>query len=84
MHISSLRQPGYPFYFWTRGFASPDYSGFARSENVVSTILATNVLLPNFPKKKQHFFYLVKCHPILTIFRASLTVPFALLIELIY
>jgi hypothetical protein len=31
MHIPSLRQPGDPD-FRTRGFASPDHSGFALSE----------------------------------------------------
>jgi len=60
MHISSLRQPGYPFYFWTRGFASPDYSGFARSENVVSTIIATEVLFTKLPQKKATLFLLSK------------------------
>ena len=32
MHNSSLRQPGDPAKYRTRGFASPDCSGFARSE----------------------------------------------------
>jgi len=51
MHISSLRQPGYPFYFWTRGFASPDYSGFARSENVYKLRLIEQHLALHFEQK---------------------------------
>jgi hypothetical protein len=35
MHNSSLRQPGYPEPIRTRGFASPDCSGFALSETYV-------------------------------------------------
>jgi hypothetical protein len=45
---SSLRQPGYPF-CRTRGFASPDYSGFALSENLFFSYIKR-------PNKKQQFF----------------------------
>jgi hypothetical protein len=48
MHISSLRQPGYPV-IRTRGFASPDFSGFARSEFVFLFFIKC-------PKEKQHLF----------------------------
>ena len=40
----------------TRGFASPDYSGFARSENVFSLIKSTVFLLSNAPKNSNVFF----------------------------
>ena len=42
MRFPSLRQPGDPE-FRTRGFASPDYSGFALSENL--SLVAANVEL---------------------------------------
>jgi len=55
MRISSLRQPGHPL-VRIRGFASPDYSGFARSENVDSVCFESMWLFYQMPQRIATFF----------------------------
>jgi hypothetical protein len=45
--------------FRTRGFASPDCSGFARSENVIFVAyIEVESYLPNIQGKSNNFFWL--------------------------